>query len=144
MAVTYDFTWAQGEDKILSMVYKSGPVGEAEPVDLGNYKLRMDIVAPDGKILTVANDELIADADPYTEGAQADNAFEVTLGGEGQIRIELSRLLTLPDGPFYKYITANPPIRTFTYDIFMRDAFEKQKKVMQGVITIERSVTHWL
>ena len=144
MAVTYDFNWAQGEDKILSMVYKSGPVGESEPVDLGNHKLRMDIVAADSRVLVVANDESIADADPYTLGAQPDTDYEVTLSGTGQIQIELSRALTLPGGALYKYITANPPIRVFSYDIFLRDAFEKQKKIMQGTITIERSVTHWL
>lgn len=144
MAVTYDFNWAQGEDKILSMVYKSGPVGASEPVDLGNHKLRMDIVAPDGKVLTVANDELIDDTDPYVTGAQADSSFEVTLTGTGDIKVELSRALTLPGGPFYTYITSNPPIRTFSYDMFLRDAFGKQKKIMQGTITIERSVTHWL
>lgn len=144
MAVTYDFSWAQGEDKILSMVYKSGPVGESEPVDLSNHSLRMDIVAPDGKVLTISNDEAIADADPYTTGEQPDSVFEVTLSGTGEIRIELPRALTLPGGPFYNYLKSNPPIRTFSYDIFLRDEFEKQKKIMQGTITIERSVTHWL
>lgn len=144
MAVTYDFPWAQGEDKTLQLTYKSGPTGASEPVDLGNHKLRMDIVGPDGVVLVVANDEEILDTDPYTTGAQADNSFEVVLTGTGGITINLSRALTLPGGPFYKYISANPPVRTFSYDVFLRDAFEKQIKIMQGTITIERSVTHWL
>jgi hypothetical protein len=144
MAVTYDFNWAQGEDKILSMVYKSGPVGSADVVDLGNHKLRMDIVAADNRVLVVTNDESIADTDPYTAGPQADSSYEVTMTGAGLIKIELSRVLTLPGGPLYKYLIANPPIRVFSYDIFLRDAFAKQKKIMQGTITIERSVTHWL
>lgn len=144
MAATYDFNWAQGEDKILAFTYKSGPVGEATPVDLGNHKLRMDIVAPNGKVMTVANDETITDADPYTTGDQPDNAYEVILGATGEISINLSRGLTLPGGPFHPYISANPAIRTFAYDIFLRDASGHQKKIMQGTITIERSVTHWL
>jgi len=144
MAVTYDFSWAQGEDKAISMVYKTGPVGASAPLDLSNHKLRMDIVGPDGVVLVVANDEAIADTDPYTAGNQADNAFEVVLTGAGEITINLSRVLTLPGGAFYKYISANPPVRTFSYDVFLRDAFEKQIKIMQGTITIERSVTHWL
>lgn len=144
MAVTYDFPWAQGEDKTLQLTYKAGPVGASTPVDLGNYKLRMDIVGPDGVVLAVNNDEAIADTDPYTAGAQADNAFEVILNSTGEITVNLSRALTLPGGPFYKYISANPPVRTFAYDMFLRDAFSKQVKVVQGTITIERSVTHWL
>lgn len=144
MAVTYDFNWAQGEDKILALTYKSGPVGESAPVDLGNHKLRMDIVAPNGKVLTVANDEEIADHDPYKAGDQPDNSYEVILTGTGGITINLSRALTLPGGPFHPYLSANPPVRTFAYDMFLRDASGYQKKIMQGTITVERSVTHWL
>lgn len=144
MAVTYDFSWAQGEDKILSMIYKTGPAGDSVPTPLTNYKLRMDIVAPDGKVLSISNDEAIADPDPYTTGEAADNTYEVVLGATGEITIKFSRSLTLPGGSFYKYINANPPVRTFAYDIFLRGSDEAQKKIMQGTITIERSVTHWL
>lgn len=144
MAVTYDFPWAQGEDKTIVFTYKSGPVGASAPVDLSNHKLRMDIVGPDGVVLVVANDEAIADTDPYVSGAQVDNNFEVVLTSTGGITVNLSRALTLPGGPFYSYISANPPIRTFSYDMFLRDGFGKQFKVVQGTITIERSVTHWL
>lgn len=143
MAATKDFSWNQGEDFPISLVYKSGPVGAAVPVDLNLYSFRMDIVAPDGRVLSVLNDEAIADADLDEPGNQPDNTYEVTLGNDGSIRIELSRALTLPGGAFYKYIIANPPVRTFSYDMFLRDNNGKQKKIIGGTITIERSVTHW-
>ena len=145
MAATYNYEWNQGEDLLIALVYKSGPVGSSVPVDLTNYDFRMDIVAPNGKVLTVANTGDIADADPYTEGAQPEAApYEVTKNNLGEIRIDLSRALTLPGGAFYKYLNANPAVKTFSYDMFLRDNNGKQKKIMAGTITIERSVTHWL
>ena len=115
MAATYNYEWNQGEDLLIALVYKSGPVGAAEPVDLNLYSFRMDIVSPDGKVLSVVNDDAIADTDPYTPGAQGDSGpYEVTLSSTGEIRIDLSRALTLPGGVFYKYINANPPVKTFS------------------------------
>lgn len=143
MAATYNYEWNQGEDLLIALVYKSGPVGESEPVDLNLYSFRMDIVAPNGTVLTVINDDTIADTDPYTAGAQEDAAYEVTMNNLGEIRIDLSRALTLPGGAFYKYLNANPAVKTFSYDMFLRDNNGKQKKIMAGTITIERSVTHW-
>lgn len=152
MAATYNYEWNQGEDLLIALVYKSGPVGEAIPVDLTNYSFRMDIVGPDGKVLTVANALAtnparsgdFADVDPYTPGAQADSTYEVSLSTSGDIRIDLSRALTLPGGTFYKYLNSNPAVKTFSYDMFLRDNNGKQKKIMAGTITIERSVTHWV
>lgn len=144
MAATYNYEWNQGEDLLIALVYKSGPIGESEPVDLNLYSFRMDIVSPDGKVLTVVNDDTLPDADPYTAGDQEDASYEVEMGVDGSIRIDLSRALTLPGGAFYKYINANPSIRSFSYDMFLRDFNGKQKKIMGGTITIERSVTHWL
>lgn len=143
MAATKNLEWAQGEDFLISMTYKSGPVGAAVAPDLTTYSFRMDIVAPDGKVLSVLNDDNIVDADLYTAGNQTDDNYEVTMSSDGEIRIELARDLTLPGGVFYRYITANPPVSTFSYDMFLRDFDGKQKKIMKGTITIERSVTHW-
>ena len=144
MTATQNFEWAQGEDKVISLVYKSGPVGAAVPVDLTLYAFRMDIVAPDGKVLKVLNDKAITDTDPDQAGNQSDEApFEVTLSDQGEITITLSRSLTLPGGAFYPYLTANPNVVTFQYDIFLRDGAGSQKKILAGNITIERSVTKW-
>jgi len=143
MAATYNYEWSQGEDLTISLIYKSGPQGETQPVDLTSYSFRMDIVAPDGRPLAVLNDKAIADTDPSITGNQPDNEFEVTMSEDGEILIHLSRALTLPGGHFYRYITANPPIQNFAYDMFLRDPQDRQKKIMGGVITIERSVTAW-
>lgn len=143
MAETWDFTWNQGADFLIELNYKSGPTGAAVSVDLSLYKFRMDIVGPDGKVLSVLNDESISDTDPITAGAQPDTTYEVTLESDGDIRVDLSRAHTLPGGALYKYLTANPPVRTFAYDMFLRDTAGKQEKIMAGTITVERSVTYW-
>lgn len=143
MAAIKNFEWSQGEDFLIAMTYKSGPVGEPFTPDLTTYSFRMDIVAPDGKVLSVINDKALADSDAYLPGSQPDEDYEVVMTATGNIRIEFSRSLTLPGGAFYKYLSANPAVRTFSYDMFLRDTDEKQKKILAGTITIERSVTHW-
>lgn len=143
MAETWDFTWNQGADFLIELNYKAGPTGAAVSPDLSLWKFRMDIVGPDGKVLSVLNDESITDTDPITAGAQADSTYEVTMDTSGNIRVDLSRAHTLPGGALYKYIIANPPVRTFAYDMFLRDTAGKQTKIMAGTITVERSVTYW-
>ena len=144
MADKFDFEWNQGEDYTLSLIYTSGPSGSEVPVDLTLYSLRMDIVGPDGKILTVLNDESITDADPFTAGNQTDSTYEVTMSNAGVIKITLSRGLTLPGGVFYRYINSNPATADFSYDIFLRDSTNKQRKIMYGDITVVKSVTKWV
>lgn len=144
MAATYNYEWNQGEDMTISLVYKSGPEGDTVPVDLTSHLFRMDIVAPDGKVLSVLNDSEIEDTDPFTEGDQGDTDYEVILGDEGEIVVELSRALTLPGGPLYPYITAASPTRAFLYDMFLRDSSDKQRKILGGTITVVKSVTQWL
>lgn len=143
MAATYDYEWAQGEDLTISLIYKSGPPGETLPVDLTGYSFRMDIVAPRGKPLAILNDKNIADTNPFKEGNQADTSYEVTMTAQGLITITLSRHLTLPGGHFYPFLTANPPVQRFAYDMFLRDSLNKQRKIMGGFISIDRSVTSW-
>lgn len=144
MTSTYNYDWNQGEDLTINIVYKSGPTGAAVPVDLTSYKFRMDIVGPNGKALTVLNDEAIADTDPFTAGSQGDTTYEVVLDNAGGIVINLSRALTLPGGVLYPYLTANPAVVKFSYDMFLRDATNKQKKILMGSLTISKSVTKWL
>ena len=146
MTATQDYSWEQGEDLAINLVYKSGPPGEATPVDLTSYSFRMDIVAPNGKTLTVLNDETITDTDPYTPGSQADSTpYEVTMTAIGEIIINLARSLTLPPtGALFPYINANPATTSFSYDMFLRDATGKQTKILKGNITVSKSVTLWL
>lgn len=144
MAVTYNYSWEQGSDLVIALVYKAGPEGSAVPVNLTNYSFRMDIVAPNKKVLTVLNDKLINDTDPFTSGNQSDSNYEVTLGNDGSIQITLSRALTLPGGVFYKYLNAQDEINSFKYDMFLRDSTGYQRKVMEGNITLNKSVTMWV
>ena len=144
MAASQDYEWDQGADLTINLVYKTGPSGATVAVDLTAWKFRMDIVAPDGKVLSVLNDEAIADTDPFTAGAQADNAFEVTLGSAGQITIVLSRALTLPGGALFSYINSNPAQNVFSYDMFLRNASNIQTKILEGSITVNESLTMWV
>lgn len=144
MDSTYDYEWEQGDDLTISLVYKAGPAGATVPVDLTAYKFRMDIVAPDGKVMSVLNDEAIADVDPFTAGALADLTYEVVMDALGNIIITLSRTITLPDGALYPYITANPNQNVFAYDMFLRDGTGKQTKILEGDISINKSVTMWV
>src|SRR6478609_1106893 len=143
MAAQQDFTWHQGEDFPISLIYKLGPAGSEVPVDLTSYSLRMDVAADDGSILTILNDENIADTDPYTVGNQGDTTDEVTMGADGSIQILLGRALTLPGGPFVKYLAANPSRNTFSYDVFLRNPAGKQTKILFGTLTLIKSVTKW-
>ena len=144
MAESHTYTWNQGTDLVMSLIYKAGPVGSAEPVDLSAYAFRMDIVAPDGNVLIVANDAEIEDVDPFEPNAQPDTSYEVTMNTVGEIQVTLNRSLTLPGGKFYKYISAHTPIRTFSYDMMLRDtSINFQTKVLEGTIVISPSVTLW-
>lgn len=143
MAASMNYTWEQGDDLTISLVYKAGPEGATVPVDLTGYKFRMDIVAPSGNTLTVLNDESIADTDPFTAGSQPDTNYEVTMDASGNIVITLSRALTLPGGALYQHITSNPKQNVLSYDMFLRSGANKQTKILEGVITINKSVTIW-
>lgn len=128
----------------ISLVYKAGPVGATVPVDLSAYAFRMDIAAPDGTVLVVANDVEITDSDPFIVGNQADTNYEVVMNEDGEIQVTLDRSLTLPGGKFYKYISAQNPVRTFSYDMMLRDTvLDFQSKILEGTITIDTSVTLW-
>jgi len=152
MAQIANFTWPQGEDLDIKLIYKEGPVGSEVVIDLSSgYTLRMDITA--GAIkerVYTFNTASIADVDPITPGAQPDSTIEGVLssgaGGTPNITISVPRSLTLPTtGAVYLKYTANPSVSTFDYDIFLRHtASDKQAKILSGVITIEDSKTLWV
>lgn len=140
MVATHNYTWQQGEDLTLSMLYKQGPVGSEIPVDLTGYSLRMDIVGADGLHRYTFNSDDIPDP-TVDEVGELDN--EAVLGADGSINITVPRTLTLPGGEIYTDITATTPNLTFQYDVFLRDTAGKQKKILKGTITVEKSVTLW-
>lgn len=143
MVAVHNYTWEQGEDLVLSMLYKQGPVGAEVPVDLTGYQLRMDIVTPAGERKYTFNSDAIIDVDPTTPELEGDTEEEAVLGADGSIAITIPRTLTLPGGEVYDDITATPPVNTFNYDVFLRDPSDKQKKILKGTITVEKSVTLW-
>lgn len=141
MAATFNYTWEQGEDLVLQLVYKEGPVGTPVPVDLTGYSLRMDMrkVNPEGlRVWTFNSDDIPAEpeADEIGEG---DN--EITLDSDGSIEIVVSRLLTLPGGSIYAELQTG--ITQFVYDMFLRNPQNRQKKILTGVITVNKSITLW-
>lgn len=145
-AATLNMTWQQGEDLVVSMVYKEG-VDEAttSPVNLTGFSVRMDIKNASGVRLYTFNSQSIADVDPIASGDQPDSVTEATLTSLGQINISVSRTLTLPpSGPFYQQLSAPTPQNVFDYDIFLRNTQGLQTKILKGQITLEKSVTLWL
>jgi len=151
MAQTANFTWGQGEDLSIQLIYKEGPVGSETVVDLSSgYELRMDIVIPTtGERVYTFNTAALADVDPILVGNQPDAVVEGALssgsGGTPNINISVPRSLTLPGGSVYAEMTAVPPVMAFNYDIFLRNTVSnKQVKILTGVVTIEVSSTLWV
>lgn len=151
MADIENFTWPEGEDLKVELIYKEGATAEtAAVVNLATgYAVRMDIVVPgtNERIYTF-NSAAIADVDPIGAGATADSTLEGVLssgaGGTPNISISVPRALTLPGGVIYAKYTENPPVTSFNYDIFLRNtATDKQSKILRGSITIEDSYTLW-
>ena len=124
----YDFRWQQGEDGEIFITYKYG--SPAEPLNLTGYSLRMDIKSPEvvGSLYTINSD----DDDDETDD-------EVTLGTKGEIAILLPRTASLPGGPL-----ANRIQQTLTFDIFLRNPENRQKKILTGTIYFDPSNTLWV
>lgn len=151
MAQTANFTWGQGEDLTIALIYKEGTAGSEAVIDLSSgYNLRMDIVVPSTKErVTTFNSSALSDVDPIEVGDQADVTVESLLssggGGAPNILISVPRILTLPGGGIYTKMTAGTPIHVFAYDIFLRNTVsDKQVKILTGTVTVEESNTLWL
>lgn len=144
MAAIKNYVWQMGDDLNLSMIYKAGPVGQAEPVNLTTHSLRMDIATPDGyPPLLVLNSHDISDTDPITTGNQEDKTNEIDLTDKGEINIKVARLHTLPPaGVLYSAYEEGDTV--FNYDIFLRNSDGLQRKILKGTITLEPSVTLWV
>lgn len=134
----YNWTWQQGADLVMSLVYKEGPTGSETPVNLTGYSVRMDLVYAGARIFTFNSDD-IAEAGVDETGA-TDN--EATLGTDGTINIVVPRDITLPTGEVYAImaLTGNTVIN---YDIFLRNPAGKQWKILRGTVVVEPSYTLW-
>lgn len=139
-------TWQQGEDLVFQMVYKEGLTEVTTlPVDLTGFSVRMDVRNDVGLRLYTFNSHSLQDLDPITAGDQPDPTTEAVLNSAGEIKITVSRVLTLPPtGPFYQQLSAPTPKDKFDYDIFLRNTSDLQTKILRGQITLEKSVTLWL
>lgn len=151
MAQTANFTWAQGEDLAIALIYKEGAVGAETVIDLSSgYQLRMDIVVPGTKErIYTFNTSSLADVDPIQVGAQPDSVIEGVLSSGASstpnITISVNRNLTLPGGSVYAKMTGSPAVSVFAYDIFLRNVTaDKQVKILTGSVTVEESNTLWL
>ena len=139
---THDYEWEQGADLVIPLVYKTGSPGAETPTDLTAYSLRMDISSLGARIYTF-NSADITDLDGTGPGTTGDTTKEAVLGADGTINIAVPRILTLPgpSGVIYTEMASNRNI--FDYDIFLRDAADKQLKILSGKITVNKSVTLW-
>ena len=144
MPAVNNVEWEQGEDFIMNLRY----VENENPVDLTNYSVRMDIaipaksISPERKVMVINSDDvtvLDSEGSPLDHEGASDN--EVSVDSEGNINIFISRFTTLPGGPIGDRLNAST---VFIYDLFVRDnTSNRQKKLVKGEITINRSVTQW-
>lgn len=132
---TYAYVWEQGADLVMQMVYKTGAdVGSATPVDLTGYNVRMDISDGTTRVYSF-NSVALTDVTP------TDSTLEATLDSSGNINITVPRSLTLTGGAVYTAMNAGKTV--FFYDVFLRDPSGKQKKILSGQITVNKSYTLW-
>lgn len=151
MAETADFTWGQGEDLTIELIYKEGLTAEtAVAIDLSiGYAVRMDIVVQGNKEhIYTFNSAALTDYNASVSGNQPDTTVDAALsngsGGTPNIAIVVPRTLTLPPaGAIYKKMLRG--VNKFDYDIFLRNTVSnRQVKVLKGTITVEESDTLWL
>ncbi len=138
-------TWEQGDDLTMTILYKEGPSGQEQPVNLsgGAYQCRMDIRTGDTQrtLLYTFNSDDIVELPSVDAVGSADN--EAVLTADGYINIKVPRAISLPGGPVANYVSATNTA-TLVYDVFIRKmATNTQTKILQGTITINRSVTLW-
>lgn len=140
MVAKQDYVIEQGEDLVIDITYQQqSPTwqpGDPEinkflPVDLTGWNVRMDIVTEDGTAVDTFNNE---DSDPTTDD-------EITLGADGKLSITIPRSLTLSPGRMFQAMETG--VNKFKYDMFLRNPDGKQKKLLQGNITVNRSITLW-
>lgn len=137
-----NYTIEQGDDATISLVYQTGPLGaEVAPNLTSGYSVRMDIrtasVSGD-RVWTFNSADIPGEPEADTTGV-ADN--EATLGTAGQINITVPRALSLAGGAIFDKIVANNLV--FAYDLFIRTPDGKQRKLLQGTLTYNKSVTLW-
>jgi len=143
MVAVQNWTWQEGDDLVMSMIYREGPDGSEVPIDLTGYSLRMDVASvTDGtRIFTFNSDDIVGGGTGVDVVGPADN--EATLGSDGSINIVVPRALTLPGGAVAALYVGSDTSLVMNYDIFLRNPSNLQSKILRGTITVERSYTLW-
>lgn len=142
MVAIANWTWQEGEDLAMSLIYNEGPDGSEQPVDLTGYQLRMDVVSAGIRVFTFNSDDITPPDEAVDVVGPADN--EATLGADGSINIKVPRFLTLPGGAVGLLLPAGgADSLLLNYDIFLRNPNGLQSKILRGTITVERSYTLW-
>jgi hypothetical protein len=136
---TYNWIWQEGEDLVMSLVYKEGPSGSEVPIDLTGYQLRMDLVKGTSRLYTFNSDDIV-EVPSVDETGITDN--EATLGSDGSINIIVPRSLTLGTGAVAVEFVGTESLQ-LNYDVFLRSPAGLQTKILRGSITVERSYTKW-
>lgn len=126
---TKDFVWQQGEDGEINMVYKRDGLA----VDLTGYNVRMDVKANNNDTPLFTFNTTGADT-----GGEVTSGDEATLNAQGEIHVVVPRAASLTGGQLFNYLDT-----ALNYDIFLRDDQNRQKKILKGTITIEKSTTLW-
>lgn len=136
-----DFTWQQGEDLTIQLIYKEGPQDEEVAVNLIGWQLRMDVVDDNGVIFTFNSDDIDSNStDPVVDQPGPDDN-EAVLNSDGSINILIPRTLTLPGGVVANRLLVDN--NTFNYDIFLRNPAGQQWPILRGKIVVEKSYTLW-
>lgn len=130
-----DYVWEQGSDLELAIQYQNtDDAGVTTNQNLTGYSLRMDITDGTTRLYTF-NSADITDISP------TDSTHEVVLGTDGSINITVPRSLTLTGGAILTAMNSGKVV--FFYDVFLRNTVNKQKKILKGSITVNRSHTLW-
>jgi|SRR6478752_7589078 len=144
MAAEFNWTWEQGEDLIIQMVYEVGADEDStSPVDLSDFQFRMDIATEDSpplRVLTFNSDDITGGGTGVDNVGPADN--EVTMDSSGNISILVSRVHTLTGGKILEQMALGK-VR-FKYDMFLRNSSGLQHKFLKGVIVVSPSITQWV
>jgi len=123
-----NFTWPQGEDMVVELRYREGPTAsKALPVNLASgYSAQLSIANP------------ATPSSPIVTLSTATGEIQLLSGVSGpNIVVRLDRSLTLGGGPLASPIS-------YVYDLFLRNSADEQVKILEGVISVKRSVTQWL
>lgn len=134
MTGVYNYTWAQGEDLKISLIYSQTDAnGVNTPVDLSGYSLKMQIGLPNNPTPV------------YTVDSTVSASGTVSMDSSGHINITIPRTVLLSGGDLYDDVSGLSGKTNFIYDIFIKSGGSSPtyKKVLKGHITIDKSVTLW-